>query len=108
MASARVIRAVMERGPLGAFEQFFKLRTFKFGRLVGVDRAGNHYYENTEEYKHGALALVCYTPPAAWRALAIRAHAGVCAGCFSWNVGTVVGLCRPTSLGGAPRAAQLV
>lgn len=53
MASARVIRAVMERGPLGAFEQFFKLRTFKFGRLVGVDRAGNHYYENTEEYKHG-------------------------------------------------------
>lgn len=52
MTSVRVWRAVMERGPLGAFEQFFKLRTFKFGRLVGVDRAGNRYYENTEEYKH--------------------------------------------------------
>lgn len=53
MTSVRVWRAIMERGPLGAFEQFFKLRTFKFGRLVGVDRLGNKYYENTVEYKHG-------------------------------------------------------
>lgn len=53
MTSVRVWRAVMERGPLEAFNQFFKLRTFKFGRLVGVDKLGNKYYENTEEYKHG-------------------------------------------------------
>ena len=70
MTSVRILRAVKERGPLGAFEQFFKLRTFKFGRLVGVDALGNKYYENTEEYKHGT----CRTRVAGPRALVAHTH----------------------------------
>lgn len=58
MASARVFRAVKERGPLGAFQQFWKLRTFKFGKLVGVDSMGNHYYENAVEYPARACDLL--------------------------------------------------
>lgn len=53
MTSVQVVRAVREYGLLGAFKHFHKLRTFKFGTLVGVDKMGNEYFENAVEYPHG-------------------------------------------------------
>lgn len=53
MTSFQVFRAINEYGLVGAFRHFHIMRTFKFGTVVGVDKWGNEYFENAEEYKHG-------------------------------------------------------
>ena len=37
------------------FWKLFQSRTLKFGQLVGVDKFGNKYYENTKDYPYGAF-----------------------------------------------------
>lgn len=37
--------------------RLYKMRTLKFGTLMGVDKLGNEYYENLVEYPHGAWPL---------------------------------------------------
>jgi NADH:ubiquinone oxidoreductase subunit len=51
MSYANVFRAVKEWGVKGTFWRLFQQRTLKFGTLMGVDKYGNEYYENTE-YPH--------------------------------------------------------
>lgn len=103
MSSARILRAITERGPLGAFEQFFKLRTFKFGRLVGVDALGNKYYENTEEYKHG-VSLVPRRELVSAECMRVGAACPLCApmprlcGCGGESAHTHRGLTRRAAL----------
>lgn len=38
---------------MGTFKKVYKMRTIKFGNLVGTDQFGNEYYENTKDYQHG-------------------------------------------------------
>lgn len=53
MSHGHLIRAIKEFGVKGTFEKLYKLRTLKFGKLVGVDRYGNQYFENKVDYPHG-------------------------------------------------------
>ena len=53
MSHGNFIRAIREYGVRGTFEKLYKMRTLKFGRLVGTDRFGNNYYENTKDYPAG-------------------------------------------------------
>jgi len=53
MSHGHVLRALKEFGVVGTFKKLYKMRTLKFGRLVGVDDFGNHYYENTKDYPAG-------------------------------------------------------
>ena len=50
-------RALKEFGVKGTFWKMWHMRTLKFGRLVGVDKYGNKYYENKEDYPSGAWVL---------------------------------------------------
>lgn len=52
MSHGGFIRAFREFGVKGTFEKLYKMRTLKFGQLVGTDSYGNQYYENTIEYPH--------------------------------------------------------
>jgi hypothetical protein len=54
MSHGHFVRALREYGVGGTFKKLYKMRTLKFGRLVGVDKYGNQYFENTEDYPHGA------------------------------------------------------
>lgn len=45
-----LLRALREYGIKGTWRKLYKMRMIKFGRLVGVDKYGNHYYENTVDY----------------------------------------------------------
>ena len=47
------MRAVRAWGVVGTIEKLFKMRTLKFGKLVGTDQLGNRYYENTVEVRAG-------------------------------------------------------
>lgn len=58
MSHGHFIRAVKEWGVVGTFKKLYKMRTLKFGSLVGVDHLGNEYYENVIDYPHGACARV--------------------------------------------------
>jgi hypothetical protein len=56
MSHGPFIRALREYGVRGTFEKLYKMRTIKFGQLVGVDSYGNQYFENTKDYPHGSCA----------------------------------------------------
>jgi len=51
MSHGDIVRAVRAFGALGTIEKLFKMRTLKFGNLVGTDSLGNRYYENTVEVR---------------------------------------------------------
>ena len=53
MSHAHFIRALKEFGVVGTWRKLYKMRTLKFGSLVGVDHLGNEYYENPIDYPHG-------------------------------------------------------
>ena len=53
MSHGHFIRAIKEWGVIGTFKKLHKMRTLKFGKLVGTDQFGNEYYENTKDYQHG-------------------------------------------------------
>lgn len=55
MSHGHFLRALKEYGLKGTFERLYKMRTIKFGRLVGVDVYGNKYMENTKDYPSGAV-----------------------------------------------------
>lgn len=46
--------------PQGTFKKLYKMRTLKFGTLVGEDALGNRYYENTVDYPHGQHRWIEY------------------------------------------------
>lgn len=54
MSHGHFLRALREYGVKGTFERLYKMRTLKFGRLVGTDVYGNQYFENTKDYPAGA------------------------------------------------------
>lgn len=66
MSHGHFIRAFKEFGVVGTFWKLYKTRTLKFGALVGVDHLGNHYYENTIDYPHGAYNRVCISRMCGW------------------------------------------
>jgi NADH:ubiquinone oxidoreductase subunit len=49
----------------GTFKKLYKMRTLKFGTLIGEDSLGNRYYENTVDYPYGQHRWVEYSdaPP---------------------------------------------
>ena len=51
--------------PQGTFKKLYKMRTLKFGTLIGEDELGNKYYENTKVSRAG-------WPRSAARALGLR------------------------------------
>jgi len=53
MSYGNFVRAFKEFGAVGTFKKLYQQRTLKFGSLVGTDRLGNKYFENTEDYLHG-------------------------------------------------------
>ena len=55
MSHGPFLRSLREYGLRGTFEKLYKMRTIKFGRLIGVDRFGNQYFENTADYPHGVF-----------------------------------------------------
>lgn len=60
MSHGHFIRAFKEFGVKGTFKKLYKMRTLKFGALVGVDKYGNEYYENTVDYPFGQHRWVEY------------------------------------------------
>jgi hypothetical protein len=51
MSHGDFVRAVRAWGVVGTIEKLYKMRTLKFGSLVGTDQLGNRYYENTVEVR---------------------------------------------------------
>lgn len=45
-----LMRALREYGIKGTLRKLYQMRVIKFGQLVGVDKYGNKYYENTVDY----------------------------------------------------------
>lgn len=60
MSHGHFLRAIKEWGVSGTFKKLYKMRTLKFGSLIGVDKYGNEYYENTIDYPHGQHRWVEY------------------------------------------------
>lgn len=60
MSHGPLLRALRELGVVGTFRELYSYRTIKFGALVGVDAAGNKYYENTVDYPYGQHRWVHY------------------------------------------------
>ena len=48
-----IFKGLFKLGPVEAFWKMYKMRTIKFGTLMGVDKWGNHYFENLD-YPWGA------------------------------------------------------
>jgi hypothetical protein len=55
MSYGNFVRAFKEFGAMGTFKKLYQQRTLKFGQLIGTDRYGNKYFENTTEYNHGEI-----------------------------------------------------
>jgi NADH ubiquinone oxidoreductase subunit NDUFA12 len=53
MSHFPIVKAFKELGPIGIFKKLYKMRTIKFGNLVGTDIHGNKYYENSVDYPYG-------------------------------------------------------
>ena len=60
MSYGNVIRALKEFGVRGTFDKLWSVKTLKFGTVVGVDKTGNTYYENTIDYPQGQTRWVEY------------------------------------------------
>jgi len=52
MSHGPILRAIKEYGVKGTFDRLYRMRTLKFGKLVGTDVHGNKYFENNEDYPH--------------------------------------------------------
>jgi NADH:ubiquinone oxidoreductase subunit len=61
MSHGHFLRALKERGVVGTFKMLYKMRTTKFGKLMGTDQFGNNYYENTKDYPYGQHRWVEYS-----------------------------------------------
>lgn len=61
MSHGHFIRALREFGFVGTFKKLYKMRTTKFGKLVGTDQFSNEYYENTKDYPAGQHRWVEYS-----------------------------------------------
>lgn len=61
MSHGNFVRAIREFGIVGTFKKLYKMRTLKFGRLVGEDSQGNKYYENTVDYPYPQHRWVEYS-----------------------------------------------
>jgi len=53
MSYGNLLRGFKEFGVKETFYKLFQQRTLKFGALVGTDKLGNKYYENTKDYPWG-------------------------------------------------------
>jgi NADH dehydrogenase (ubiquinone) 1 alpha subcomplex subunit 12 len=60
MSHGNFLKAFKEFGIVGTFKKLYKTRTLKFGYLVGVDKYGNQYFENTKDYPHNQHRWVEY------------------------------------------------
>eukprot|EP01110_Echinostelium_bisporum_P003692 TRINITY_DN18986_c0_g1_i1.p1 TRINITY_DN18986_c0_g1~~TRINITY_DN18986_c0_g1_i1.p1 ORF type:complete len:161 (-),score=35.71 TRINITY_DN18986_c0_g1_i1:16-498(-) len=47
--SRRFLEKMWKAGPLNCLKKYYWISEFKFGDLVGVDKLGNKYYQDTEE-----------------------------------------------------------
>lgn len=54
MSHGHFLKAFKEFGLKGTWDKLQKMRTLKFGQLVGTDKYGNEYYENRTDYMYGA------------------------------------------------------
>jgi NADH:ubiquinone oxidoreductase subunit len=52
MSHGPIFKALRAYGLRGTFDKLYKMRTFKFGKLVGTDSLGNKYFENYVDYPH--------------------------------------------------------
>lgn len=55
-----VVRAFTKLGVAGTFRSLFRSRHAKIGALVGQDKYGNKYFENTKDYPWGQHRWVEY------------------------------------------------
>jgi hypothetical protein len=58
MSHGNFLRAIKEWGVKGTWRKLYKMRTLKFGTLMGVDKYGNEYYENRIDYPYGENMLL--------------------------------------------------
>lgn len=65
-AHGHFLRAIKEFGLVGTWRALYKNRTLKFGTLIGTDHYGNQYFENREDYAHGAHRWVVFAGNKAW------------------------------------------
>ncbi len=101
MSYGNFVRAFKEFGAVGTFKKLYQQRTLKFGSLVGTDRYGNKYFENTEDYHHGKFIL------SPWLLFSHR----VCDCCPMRLAVHVVAnsvVCRPAQMGGICRQSQFL
>jgi len=61
MSHGHFLRALKEYGVVGTFKKLYKMRTIKFGTLIGTDQFGNRYFENTKDYPYGQHRWVEYS-----------------------------------------------
>jgi NADH dehydrogenase (ubiquinone) 1 alpha subcomplex subunit 12 len=66
MSHGHFVRALREFGVRGTMLKLYKMRTLKFGRLVGTDKAGNQYFENAEDYPYLQHRWVEYVGNKPW------------------------------------------
>lgn len=52
------VATLQSRALQGTFKKIYKMRTIKFGTLIGEDELGNKYYENTKVRAQAAAPTV--------------------------------------------------